>query len=198
MTNKVPVVPPLSKKKIESLAEKILQHFDPDGFSGARPVDIESFFEFDLKNIKGLGGLKTGYQDLSALGLSVYGYTDASLKTSLVHSNLSDDNTPAGYRMFRSTVAHESAHCVLHIPVLFFKSILLTGAGVYRAERHDIPAYLDPEWQAWTLGGALLMPRHLIGEYYRNGSSIYELAEIFDVNPAFVRGRLKTLEILKK
>jgi hypothetical protein len=199
MTNRVPLVPPLRKVEIEARAAQIIRRFDPDGFNGKCPVNIEAIFDFDLKKMSGLNSLVTDYRDLSVLGGGVYGYTDASSMTSVVHSKLIDDETENGHRLFRSTVAHESAHCVLHIPVLsFFKSILADGSQLYRAKRHDIPAYLDPEWQAWTLGGAMLMPKHLMEHYYGQGVTIYTLAGIFNVNPAFVRERLRIIGLVKK
>jgi hypothetical protein len=55
---------------------------------------------------------------------------------------------------------------------------------------------LDPEWQAWEFARALLMPKHLIVEYCNQELSLNEMAKHFDLNPAFVEVRLKTLNFL--
>jgi len=199
MSNKVPIVPPLSKEQIETHAAALIKQFDPTGFSGNYSVDIERIFEFDLKTLPGLKELKTGYRDLSQMGHRVFGYTDAWLKVSFIHAELVDSTDQVTQRVFRATVAHESAHCIQHVGVLnLFSSVLADGATLFRAERKDIPAYLDPEWQAWALAGALLMPRHRLLSLYHEGASEYEMATVFDVNPAFIKRRMKALKLSQK
>ncbi len=65
-------------------------------------------------------------------------------------------------------------------------------------KRSDIPAYRDPEWQAWEQAGALLMPKPCIEKLMAEGASIYEISNIFNVNPTFVKGRMKKLKKIKK
>jgi hypothetical protein len=59
-----------------------------------------------------------------------------------------------GQPRHRFTVAHEAGHAVMHVGTL---NRLPAATG-------NVPTYCDPEWQANRFAGALLMPRHLIGQ----------------------------------
>ncbi len=59
----------------------------------------------------------------------------------------------AGYGRDRLTIAHEIGHLILHRP----ENISLT-----RADNVNIPAYLNPEWQANAFAGELLAPYEVI------------------------------------
>lgn len=188
------VVPGTSKNEIEISAGLLLKNFQPSALQKPEAVDVESFYEIIVPNKY---GITTGYGNL---GPGILGYTDASLKVSFVDSSLSDGEDTPTRRLYRSTVAHEIKHCITHVQVLnLFRSICKNEAdeALYRREKKNIKAYEDPEWQAWFFAGAFLMPRHHILKLFERGCSIQELAEIFDVNPAFVRWRLRKLNALK-
>jgi len=192
---RVPLVPGLSRKKIEIKAVSLIRKLQPEALKGECPVDIEAIFDIDTPS---LYGIETGYTDLSVLGSEVLGYTDASKKLSYVDRTLIDSKNAPTIRRCRSTIAHEVGHCFLHVPILnLFRSLLFknNSEGLYRAKRTEIKAYQDPEWQAWEFARAILMPRHLICNYHERNYSIRDMAESFDLNPAFVEVRLKTLKI---
>lgn len=74
----------------------------------------------------------------------------------------------------RFTLAHEVGHYFLHSEgVILRRSV----------QEFEIMAYLNPEWQANTFAGALLIPNNLIGNMsipqiaYECGTS-YQAAEI--------------------
>jgi hypothetical protein len=194
--NKVPVVPGLSRQDIERKALAVLRNCQPEALRGICPVDIETIYELYIPDIV---KVTIGYTDLSELlAPGILGYTNAAEKLSLVDKSLSDALDRPTLRRFRATASHEAGHCLMHVPVLrFFKSSSIGDGreGLYRANRADIPAYVDPEWQAWEFARALLMPRQLINEYCEKGFTEDEIADKFDVNPAFVRVRLATLKI---
>jgi hypothetical protein len=192
---KVPVVPGLSRNKIEAKAISLLSELQPEALEGKRPVDIEAIFDIDIPECY---RIDTGYADLSFLGPEVLGYTDASRKISYVDKTLSDSDATPTLRRCRSTIGHETGHCFLHVPILsLFKSTLFKNSseGLYRAKRTEIKPYRDPEWQAWEFARSILMPRHLIFKYYEKGYSAQDMAEFFDLNPAFIDVRLKTLNL---
>jgi len=192
---KVPVVPGLSRNKIEARAVSLLRELQPEAFKGECPVDIEAIYEFYIPEHC---GIETGYTDLSFLGSGILGYTDAAKKISYVDKTLSDPNDTPTERRCRATVGHESGHCLYHVPILnFFKSSSREDESewLYRAKRTEIKAYEDPEWQAWEFARACLMPRCLILQYCEKDYSIRDMAERFNVNPRFIEVRLKTLNI---
>lgn len=195
LTNKVLAVAPKSKAAIEREVHLLLQDCQPSALDSESEVDVETIFEIDLPEM--ISGLRTGYLDLSHLGPNVMGFTDAQEKVSFVHKDLYDATDLVTRRRFRATVAHEIAHCIYHLPILNFFKSFSAGAGkadLYRVDRKKIKAYEDPEWQAWKYAGAILMPQKRVQSLLDEGLNEYDLAKIFNVNPAFVRARLGALK----
>jgi len=198
-SDKVPVVPPKSRRDIEKLADSILRAFQPEALTGIfpTPVDVEGIYELYIPAVV---NVQTGYGDLSTLlgRTDVLGFTHAPQKISLVDKSLSDAQEKATNRRFRATAGHEGGHCLIHVPLLqLFKSISINlGEEVlYRESRTKLRAFEDPEWQAWEFARALIMPRSLVIDYHERGFTIEEMANCFEVNPAFLRVRLQTLKI---
>jgi len=192
MTNKVPRVPPLSKDDIEVFSMALLREVQPDIFIQEIPVEIDAIYEI---YIPAEYEIQTGYTDLSRLGSEVLGYTDATMRRSLVDRSLIDSDDIVLLRRGRATIGHESGHCLHHVNVLnYFQSLLADeGLKLNRTERSTLKAYEDPEWQAWEFARACLMPRILVTKYFEKGYSLYDMAEIFDVNRAFMEVRLRKL-----
>ena len=192
MTDKVPVVPPLSKAKIEAFATALLNEVQPEVFEGKLPVDVDAIYEFYIPE---RFGIETGYTDLSPLGPNVLGYTDASNKKSFVDKNLVDHSDITALRRGRATIGHESGHCLFHVNILhFFESVLADdGLTLRRADRSKLKPYVDPEWQGWEFARAYLMPRALVVQCINAGHFVNDMADLFDVNPAFMEVRIKKL-----
>lgn len=82
-----------------------------------------------------------------------HGYTDITTKTIYLRESVYD-GACEGKGRDRMTVMHEIAH-LLSFTVYNFK--------LARSFREDsIPAYMDPEWQAKCLAGAIMMDNELI------------------------------------
>ena len=62
----------------------------------------------------------------------------------------------------------------------------------------EIPLYMNPEWQAWSFAGAILMPATEVQKSLTKGYNISDLSERFRVNPAFVKSRLRKLKLRAK
>lgn len=202
LDQKVPVVAPLSRAKIENDTLNFTKRYMPDSITSPQEIDIEYIFELIIPEIK--PGLDTKYVDLSYLGSEVMGYTDAQKKECCIHIELfkaaERDPTSPEARRFRATVAHEISHCLYHYSYLrTFKSYCsANGKNTLMRKRSDIPAYKDPEWQAWEQAGALLMPKPCMEKLIAEGANIYEIADVFNVNPVFVEGRITKLNKLRK
>jgi hypothetical protein len=197
MQTKVTVVPGLSKREIEQIALSLLQEIQPQALTLDVAVDVESLYEFYIPE---KCGIETGYTDLSGLGPGILGYTDAVSMRSSVDKTLSDSTEGGLLRRFRATVGHESFHCMKHVQaVRYFRS---TSHGrdeaLYRVERTKVRPFEDPEWQSWRFARAYLMPMQRIRCYSAEGLSPHQMAEIFDLNPAFVEVRLKNLGLETK
>lgn len=189
MRNTVPVVAPRSKRDIEEIAESILFEVQPEALRGNCPIEIEYIYDVYIpKHFR----IKTGYTNLDEIGPNVLGYTDASIRESYVEKNLYESDVLSTLRRGRSTIAHECFHCIEHVPIFnYFRSISRKSDDMlFRANKNDIPAYMNPEWQSWMFAGAILMPEKLTKRHFERGMEENQLADIFNVNPAFARVRL--------
>jgi len=191
-SSKVIPVSPCSKNDLDDIATRILYNYQKEVLINIEPVNIEDLFEIDIPEIT---GVLTGYDSLNP---GILGVTNAATMTSYVDVELAEATDSVNKRRYRATVAHESAHCIKHVKQLKeFASILgKDEMSHYRTEKSNIPSYKDPEWQAWYLGGALLMPKANITKAYEKYGEL-ELPNIFDVNISFVRIRLDKLGLTK-
>ena len=196
----LPVVHSTSWEAIERLAESLLREgFFPEVEAG-EPVDIIRFFEVDLPDLMStryrVGEFSTGVRNLERLlnrrGLE--GYTNAQEKYSYLDDVLYYDETRSGQRRLRSTAGHEVYHCIQHVPIM--RDFISANGGLptseYYREGNSIPAYQHPEIQADIFSGCILMPRQYLRSLDRDGKLTEGyLTERFNVNPAFVRSRLR-------
>jgi len=190
---RVAIASPRRGKEIDEWALRIVMRIQPSAARAPEPFDIERFYEVDLPK---LTGVTTFYRKLSD---GVYGYTHSETMVSCISIDLVDTWDRNKLRFGRSTMSHESGHCVVHVPEFRRRKSVLQSLldrleppiTMYRQE--DIPTYRNPEWQAWRFGGALLMPTSTFEMAVRRGNSIRELGEIFDVHQPFIRARLRSL-----
>lgn len=192
MTRRIIPAFPCSGNQLEKIADHFLLKVQPEVLNKPRMVDIELIFDVDVPDLL---GVSTSYFDLPE---GVYGETNARKKTCIVSKKLAEYSTKSERRFFRSTLGHETAHCIKHVKELnTFASILGEEELIhYRANQSEVPLFRNPEWQAWRLGGALLMPRRpFINASIVHGGNIEILADIFDVNPAFVKVRKNALKL---
>ncbi len=75
-----------------------------------------------------------------------HGETYPSLKKIRIRNDVYD-RACDGYGRDRLTIAHEIAHCFLH-----------RGDKVSFARMENVPAYMNPEWQANAFAGEVLAP----------------------------------------
>lgn len=180
--------------EIDRIAQRVLGHFQPEAIEEPQVVDVEFIFEFGLPRL----GVEPDYQPLEQRGIQ--GYTDSENMVCVVSAELADDPTAAPY--FRSTVAHEIGHAILHIPeyqrrrqTIISEQTSKDGI-LHRLPDTEIPIYRNPEWQAHRFASGLLMPEMSVRKaLYAHCGDHAALSSVFGVTPAFVRSRLKGLNI---
>lgn len=183
-----------SGQEIDAAALGFLRDFQPEAIQEPQAVDVERLFEFGLPDL----GIEPDYRPLDEHGIQ--GFTDSENMVCVVASELAEDASATLY--FRSTVAHEIGHAVLHVPEYRQRRQKIlsvqpnSSAILHRWPDNNIPIYRNPEWQAHRFAGGLLMPEPAIIQAKLLGhSEIRALAELFEVNPAFVRSRLRGLRL---
>lgn len=184
--------PGMSGAQIESIATSILRHYQPNVLQGTAAFDIERFVDLHLEN---LTGVQPDYKDLPS---GIHGITDQNRMA----IQLSLAESPKSKRFLRSTMAHETGHAILHVPVLkkykktqVFEQKSTKSGTIELYRQKDLKPYEDPEWQAWRFARALMMPELVIRLLIKNGMGIWQIAEHFDINGPFVESRLRDLKI---
>ncbi|MXZ08282.1 MAG: ImmA/IrrE family metallo-endopeptidase [Gemmatimonadetes bacterium] len=183
-----------SGQEIDKIAQRVLGYCQPAAIKKPQVVDVEAIFEFLLPKL----GIESDYQPLENRGIQ--GYTDSENKVCVVSAELADDPTAASY--YRSTMAHEIGHAILHIPEFRRRrqKIISEQAKkdgiLHRLPDTEIPIYRNPEWQAHRFAGGLLMPEAAVKKAIAMYRSHEILSIVFEVTPAFVRARLKGLKML--
>ncbi len=193
MARKVVMAAPKSGADIELLVVNIIQRYQPEALIRPQEFDVERFFENELE---ALTGVKADYQHLS---LPVHGYTDSDQMVSVVSTDLAEN--PSQRNRFRATVAHEIGHAIQHVPEFRRRKQVLRfthdceDVSLRMFREDEVPAYRNPEWQAWRFAGALLMPEKTFRMSLASGVSLYQVARTFGVSVDFVRSRMKQLRL---
>ncbi len=184
----------MSGVQIDQIATGIITRFQPEVLKGGKAFDVLRFVDTKLEDLTGVTPVYS-----NELPPEIYGITDSANRQVIFQEELAMDEYSINF--FRSTQAHESGHCYLHVPQLQQRSrtqVFKQAKGedsiqLYR--KTDIPTYRNPEWQAWRFGGALLMPEAPLLMMIRDGASLGEIADTFEVNISFLKTRLKALKI---
>ncbi|BET60306.1 ImmA/IrrE family metallo-endopeptidase [Geobacter sp. 60473] len=185
----------MSGVQIDHLATNIIVQYQPEVLKGGKAFDVHRFVDTKLEDLTGVIPVYS-----NELPPEIYGLTDSANKQVIFQEDLATDESSLNF--FRSTQAHETGHCFLHVPQLQQRSRTQVFRqakgedGIHLYRKDDIPIYRNPEWQAWRFAGALLMPENPLRMILRDGASLGEIAETFGVNLPFLKTRLKALKIL--
>lgn len=194
----------LSWEWIEKKAEEVLTQYRKatDRFEVSIPVPIEPLIEetcglstkrWDFEKKKEIAARNGGtlYGGLYPEG---FGGTDRLVvvnKGKIRGQRLSEAE-------IRVTIAHEAGHYVLHCGNKEAAQLTLrftSGPTFCREAECDELSFSPLEYQASTLGACLLMPRGKFEEARRElHGAEPELADFFNVTPAFVRLRARMLD----
>jgi hypothetical protein len=187
---------PLKRVQIERISEQVLKDFCSEALTKLMPINIEKMFELYIpKRFQ----VATSYEELS---FGIHGYTDPNNLKAAVSVKLIEANDLATTRFGRSTIGHEVGHVVLHATQFRKKNLELrflhddNHSKTMLFRQKDLRAFENPEWQAWEFCKSLFLPKHLIVEAQENGMSSRDIAEIVNLNPAFVEVRLKNLKLI--
>src|ERR1044072_6669461 len=192
-------VRPRSGQEIEEGALDLIKRFQKEVLETPSSFDVELFFDSELEDDT---GIRPVFSEL--LPAKIGGVTDSLEMTCSVSKQLFEQRHRLTIeRLLRSTIAHEIGHCYLHVPDAIanremeqiFKGKASESFKRYQPE--DLKLYENSEWQAWRFASALLMPEALFRRAVDANWSIRTIQNAFEVNPAFVRTRLKELKIPK-
>jgi len=185
-------MPPLSLDYLEALGETVVGTFQPEALSRPQPIKVREWID-DLLPRFGIHVMPASYEELGEHVAVTYAAADAEseiLVSPWIYDNLAEEERP---HFARSTVIHELAHAILHVPLLRNHSDGRREIA-RRLERRGLAEASDPEWQAWALAGAILMPRRTIAML--PDRSPRSVADAFFVSQKFAEVRLERLAVL--
>jgi hypothetical protein len=194
LEEEVPPVNPLSVNAIEELARCFLEQLAPEVLVSPQPLDVLHLVDERLPKF-GIHVCPASREELGDRD----GATDPSgtgevliLVSEEVWNNLELEGAKSFYA--RSTVCHEVGHAIIHVPALR-RRLLMTNV-LARTKRSNLKAYEDPEWQAWTFSGAILMPTVALDILVRQfgGLTPTLLSQTFDVSEAMASRHLARLK----
>lgn len=188
-------MPPLSVATLERLAEALLLELAPEALTSPCSLDVLRLIDDELPKW-GIHIYPATSAELGASeGLtSPEGSKDIEIIVAADQWHDLEDGGPVANRA-RATVMHETGHAVLHVPVIRRRQQSAETRGLRRVQRSALKPYLDPEWQAWTLAGCILMPRKTLRTISHLDPRI--VASTYGVSPAFAVNHMRRLHIIR-
>ncbi|MGO9454598.1 MAG: ImmA/IrrE family metallo-endopeptidase [Candidatus Binataceae bacterium] len=189
-------MPPLSLACLEILGETVVRQFQPAALAAPEPIRVREWIDRLLPPF-GIHVMPASDEELGDRVAATYAAGDSEseiLVSPWIFDNLADEERP---HFARATVIHELAHAILHVPLLRGRwTVSPRSSPPPRVERSGIPESSDPEWQAWALAGAILMPRRTI--VMLPDTSLGSVADAFFVSEIFASIRLERLAALSR
>jgi hypothetical protein len=194
LEEEVPPVNPLGIKAIEELGRCFLEQLAPETLQTPQPLQVSHLVDAVLPRFGMLVypaereelGHRDGATDPQGDGEVVILVTEA------VWDGL--ELAPPQSHYARTTVCHEIGHAVLHVPVL--RRRLQVTDVLARMQRGKLPAYMDPEWQAWAFAGAILMPSVALKQLQAQHPTLTPqlVSQTFEVSLSMAASHLRRLK----
>ncbi|MHB1952324.1 MAG: ImmA/IrrE family metallo-endopeptidase [Sulfobacillus sp.] len=156
LDEEVPPVNPLSVAAIEELGRCFLDQLAPEMLVKPQPLDVLGLADTRLQKF-GIHVYPASREEIGNRDGATNPKGDGEVSILVAEEvwETLESAIPKCYYA-RSTVCHEIGHAILHVPVL--RRRLLLNDALARTQRVRLRAYEDPEWQAWTFAGAILIP----------------------------------------
>lgn len=191
-------MPPMSMATLEGIGEALLEELCPEMLMEPAPLNAVKLLR-DVLPSRGIfvhSASETVLDGRAAVTMPL-GEKETQI---LVAGSLYDQLLDGGKRAYfaRSTFTHELSHAVAHMPVVRRRKKFadMFGMAMSRVARKDLEAFVDPEWQAFALGGCLLMPRPMI--MMLDDRSAENLSRVFEVSEAMARSHLRRLKLIAR
>jgi hypothetical protein len=191
-------MPPVSLGVLERVAQHVIAELFPGETIGPGDFDVLRLVDEVLPNKHGIDVYPVSQVEL---GWGCEGATD--WESNPITIRILEEQWHAlaegGRRAnrARSTVVHELAHVILHVQFLRDAQKVQTREALLnrRTPRGSLKPFVDPEWQAHALCGAILAPRRHIEDLMAKGYGVDAMADALKVSTAFLASRLRRLRI---
>ena len=187
----VPAVTPLSVWEIERRAEKFLEEYQEDMLRRPMPLDVAGLVDYLPQH-----RISVSPASAEELGPQVEAIATWEQFPEIEILMLEEQWRALferGEQTHRAhaTLPHELAHGVLHAEQLHISETGPKALALRVTKRSNLEAFRDPEWQAWTWAGFVLMPRRILVDL--DCLEPEYVSEVYDVSPEMARYHLRLL-----
>ena len=188
-------MPAIATRTLESFGDALLEQVSPEMLERPRPLDVLRLVDDVFPEY----GIHVYPVDPAHLG-DMEGATDPDGDEEIdihLRADTWDQLLHGGRRAHRAraTVMHEFSHAALHVPIIRRRRLTPNAPLLLaRVSSSTLKPYQNPEWQAWTLAGCLLMPRAAIRKL--RDRSPRNVGRVFEVSEDFARAHLQRLKII--
>jgi uncharacterized protein DUF955 len=186
----ITAMPGLSMACVEALAESVLSVFQPQALATPQAVEVAAWVDTILPRF-GIHVMPAADDELRDCAALTYPSAEGEseiLVAEWIWHDLAHDARP---NFARATVMHELGHAILHVPII--RTMANAEPQPPAADAVPLPAFNDPEWQAWALAGAILMPRRTITMLAH--PTAQAVADTYQVSEQFAAVHLRRLKI---
>lgn len=187
-------VPPLSTAVIEELAESFLAEVAPEVLQTPTSLNVVGLVEDILPqyliHVVPASSVELGPRH----AVCDPGGTDEI--NILIEEGLWEALFDGGYKanFARSTVTHEVAHAILHVPhIRRVRDLPGQKHLLNRVSRGELKPFNDSEWQAHALGACMLVPRRTLQTL--KGTSLSALASRYEVSTSLLGSHMRRLKM---
>jgi len=194
LDEKVPEVRPRSFSEIESIATAVLEALAPEMLIEPMALDIAELIDYKLGDL-GIWVHPVSFAEMPDNEADTTVKRDGESQIRILYEFWDDlFNGGPNARRPRATIAHELGHAILHRRE--FQGWREQAARdetftLARKARREIPAFKEPEWQAWAFAGSLLMPWSTLQWFDRK--ALAEIVDCYQVSEEMARKRLNLL-----
>jgi hypothetical protein len=188
-------MPPLSIRAISSFAEAVLQQVAPECLREPTAFPVLEVFESVLPRFN-VHTYAVSDDDLpDAEAVTDHEGSPGDEITIRIRERQFDDLV-AGRRLAfrpRATLSHELGHALLHVDVIRRRMQHPAQAQqlLRRTCQREMPTFEQSEWQAWTLGGCVLMPARTLSVL--GAVSVAHVASVYQLSAAMARSHLRKM-----
>lgn len=180
----VPRVAPKSKREIETQATQFLKRHFPERLTVPGPLNVLELWEL----LEDCYGLRPGVEELSD-GTEGMTWPDGRV---LVNET-TYRGVARGNGRCRFTMCHEAYHGLEHRNQI--RNVLVDTGELALFRRSDLPAAVDPEWQANVFAASILMPWGVVRKVLKEAADkpIEDMMYFFRVSCSAASIRIREL-----
>ncbi|MBK07385.1 MAG: hypothetical protein CL920_32745 [Deltaproteobacteria bacterium] len=193
-------MPGLSMRDIESIGEDLLQEVEPSALTEPTQLDVLDWSDHKLQTI-GFHVVPVRRSELELHncreGMADHRGRPGDPIELLIEDEFFSELIEGGRlaNRARAIIIHELSHGILHVPLLRqYQYDLEEAFPLKRAPLREIKTFQQPEWQAWALTGAIMVPRCTLLQFPPN-TPRSQIASFYGVSEKLLSHHIRRLRL---